>query len=308
MPGVVEFNKMMDEFLKQLRETFPKLTREMKNYKNFKNTDYIKDFVKGTLPYMDYFSNAEYDIFTTKYKRAFIVPGLKYGSVLKRSPSELKEVIGDYVRELYFLGNESGLYTKLAQRISDSVDDMRWGVIRNHKVIVANYNGEEIDNNFEENEFSSSSSDDEEEGTGFGLPPSVSKMAMKSVLEGSELGKMAKSMMGDISEEDFAGIDMGELMTSFTGNFQRMINGENVSEDELFAGMREIPVFAKIQDNVDKMFKGEEEGFDMESLISGSQNLLGMFGLSPEALSEIVPNMGTGTGTGTGTETEEELD
>ena len=53
------------------------------------------------------------------------------------------------------------------------------------------------------------------------------------------------------------------------------------------------------------MFKGEEEGFDMESLISGSQNLLGMFGLTPEALSEIVPRTGTEPETGPG---EEELD
>lgn len=104
-----KFNKVFQEFIKELIKTFPDETLKMKKHKYYKiedmdsNTKYLEDFINNNLPYMDEISKCNKKFF--KHSKLFIVNDTSYKSIL-RSPSITRNnlnMIWKYLHTLFIL-------------------------------------------------------------------------------------------------------------------------------------------------------------------------------------------------------------
>lgn len=288
-----QFNHTYAEFVGQLKATFPKMTKKLPNYSEYKDQDFLKDFVKYNLQFMDALSVGNTDIFIHKHKQAFLVANLPFRSVLKRSPPALIQAVLNYLRDLFDLGCKTKKMDRMASKLKDTFSIQRISVLQHHEAIMKNFRNEEP----EDESISDDDSDNEDEGAqglleslmnGMGGGDAAGLASMMSGLNGanlpdptalfgdlenSEIGRLAKELYDGMGEEEMQELsDIGrqgfQNPAALMGQLFGAVSGDGSSSGGNIIGNLVERTVGNIQQ---KMESGE---IDMERMMTDVQGFL----------------------------------
>lgn len=234
------------------------------DYSSYGPNDYIKDFVKYNLPYIDDIASRNVEVFQTRSKGAFLVKGVKVGKFLAKVRREVVDAVFDYLRDLYLEGAEhfENFVTKLP---ADSLIQERAQAVANREALVALFRGEEVPVEDVEVELSE---DEEEEGSSLPFDPQT----LFDQIQDSEIGKVARDIcdgLGDTEKEQFENL-ASEGMQNPSDLFTRLFS-EMSSGGEGLGGL-----VKKTMDTVQQKIESGE--IDMERMMQDAQKFVGSLG------------------------------
>lgn len=271
-----KFNELYLDFLNFISHNFP-------SYKKYALYDspnqYINDFAKNILPYMEDISVKNEDVFVYKYIDAELIKGLKFKRVIEkcnsmRNGKQILNAIWNQLHSLYILSYSNCNITDVAKKINN---DASLRNLENHNIIIENIisSGKisipkekktklEKTNKIEKKENEAEEEEKEDENKNQANP-----------FDGTLIGNLAKEISEEINVNDLGDMKSPtDLMSALLGG------GEN-------NGISNI--MSTVCQKLDKKMKNGE--LDQNKMFEEAQNMMGELFNNQQGMEQMMSQM-----------------